>query len=140
MPGCSEDSIAQSGRGRDCANLPQTTRRLGALDDLNDDLRCLIQSQLTIIIEIVLLHLAVPDGDTVIERRGETEEDASLHLRNNAIRIDGHTTIDNSRDFLERNHPNVVQLYLDDNSGMTTETIMDRDAPAASRRKRCDPV
>jgi hypothetical protein len=58
--------------------------------------------------EVPLLNLTVHDGDTLLQRRGESKNNAALHLLLDEIRVDRNAAIDHAVD--SRDPEAVVEL------------------------------
>lgn len=94
LSGGREESIGDCGRDGRCAGLTDAARLLGAFNDRHGNLRHLCQMQHRIGIKIRLLDPPALERDLAVERRGETVDDAALHLRNDRAGIDRYAAID----------------------------------------------
>ena len=92
------DRVAQRRRSRGDAGLADAAGRLAALDDVNLDLRRLVDAQHAVVVEVGLLDAALVDGDLAIERGGQAEDQPALELRHDGIGIDGDAGIDRAGD------------------------------------------
>ena len=55
-----------------------------------------------VVVEVALLDAAVLDRDLAIERGGEAEDDAALHLRLDRVRVDDRAAVDGADHALRR--------------------------------------
>ena len=68
----------------------------------------------SIVVEVALLHPPFGDGDFIVERGGEPEDEAALNLRLDAVRVDDRAAIDRRRHVADRDLAIGVDLGLDD--------------------------
>ena len=91
-----------------------------------------------IIVEVALLHPAFRDRDLVIERGRESEDEAALDLRLDAVGIDDGAAIDRRRHAADRDLAVVVDLRLDDRRDIGAEHALagaPRVRPAREARR-----
>src|SRR6185437_16953018 len=63
---------------------------------MNVDLRCLVQSQYRVVVEITLHDTSMLDGNLGAQCSGQTEVDATLNRRSHAVWVDGKPAVDGS--------------------------------------------
>ena len=134
------DRVAQSRRPRRDAGLADAAGRLAALDDMDFDLRRLVDAQHPVVVEVRLLHPALLDGDLAVERGGEAEDEAALELRRDGIRIDGDAGIDRAGDAPQMHLALLVDLGLDHGGDEAAERRLHAHAAADPRRQRLAPA
>ncbi len=101
LTGRRKDCIAHRGRDRWHAGLPDATRRGVARHDVDVDLRRLMQTQHTVLVEIPLLRAPILERDVAPQRGRQAKNDAALELRRHDTRIHDLPTVDHTRDFVD---------------------------------------
>ena len=134
------DRVAQRRRPRRHAGLADAAGRLAALDDVNLDLRRLIDAQHAVVVEIGLLDPPLVDGDLAIERRGEAEDQAAFELRHDGVGIDGDAGIDRRGDAAQMHLALLVDFGLHHGRDETAERRLHADATSDARRQRLAPA
>src|SRR5262245_61715254 len=73
-----EDCVGKRRRSSVRPGLSDTTRSLGARDQVHLDRRHLVDAQQPIVVKIALLHAAALDRDLAVKSRGQAEDDPAL--------------------------------------------------------------
>src|SRR5579864_6262684 len=71
-------------------------------DDDVDVLRRLVEAQHRVVVEVVLLDGALLEGDLATEGEAQAIDDAALHLRPDAVHVDGDAAVDRGPDLVDR--------------------------------------
>ena len=132
--------VAQRRRPRRRAGLADAAGRLTALDDVNLDLRRLVDAQHAIVVEIGLLHPSLVDGDLAVECGGQAEDQPAFELRHDRIGIDGDAGIDRGRDAAQMHLALFVDFRLHHGCDEAGERRLHADAAPDARRQRLAPV
>ncbi len=134
------DRVAQRRRPRRRAGLADAAGRLAALDDMNLDLRRLVDAQHAVVVEVGLLHAPLVDGDLAIERGGQAEDQPAFELRDDGIGIDGNAGIDRGGDAAQMHLALFVDFRLHHGRDETGERRLHADAASDARRQRLAPA
>src|SRR5215475_6171525 len=92
-----ENGIAYGGRDHGRAGFAEPDGGLGALNELDVELRYVADAQRRVAVEIRVLHLAVDELASFIERHAEAPESAAFHLGERAVRMNERARIDDDR-------------------------------------------
>src|SRR5471032_387632 len=90
------------------------------------DGRCLINPQHPVIREVGLFDAAVLDRDLAIKRCGDAEDNASLDLRFNGVRIDHHAAIHHADHAVHGHFTVAVHGHIDHHAEEAAERVHDR--------------
>ena len=134
------DRIAKCGRPGGRAGLADAAGRLAALDDMNLDLRRLVDAQHAVVVEVGLLDPPLVDGDLAIERRGQAEDQPAFELRHDGVGIDGNAGIDRAGDAAQLHLAVFVDFRLHHGRNETAERRLHADAASDARRQRLAPA
>ena len=89
-----EDGVAERRCRRRGAGLADAARLLRVADLVNVDLRRLADAHRTVVVEVALVDRAARQGDLIVHRRAETEDEAAFDLRDNRVGIDRQAAVD----------------------------------------------
>src|ERR1041385_553092 len=99
LAGGGEDGVRHRRGDARCAGLADAARRRVAGDDVQFNVRHLVDAQHVVVVEVALLHAAAVDRDAAFQRGAEAERDRALDLLLDDRRIHGAPAIDGT------NHP-----------------------------------
>ena len=111
-----------------------------ALDDVDLDLRHLVDAQHAVVVEVALLDPAVLEGDGAVERRAEAEGDAALHLGLDAERVHRLAAVDGADHPVHPDLPGAVDRDLGHLGDEAAERVVDREPRARPARRRRAPA
>ena len=122
------------------AGLADAAGRLAALDDVNVDLRRLIDAQHAVVVEVGLLDAPLVDGDLAVERGGQAEDQPAFELRHDGIGIDGDAGIDRGGDAAQMHLALFVDFGFHHGRDEAAERRLHADAAPDARRQRLAPI
>ena len=134
------DRVAQRGRPAVHAGLADAAGRLAALDDMNLDLRRLVDAQHAVVMEVGLLDASLVDGDLAVERGGQAEDQPAFELRHDRVGIDGDAGIDRRGDAAQLHFALFVDFGFHHGRDEAAERRLHADAAPDARRQRLAPV
>src|SRR3954451_18574484 len=110
--------------------LPHHFRR--RVLDIRVNLRRLMDTQDLVIVKIVLHDSAILHGDLAEEGVTQAVDDASLHLRHDAVAVDREAAVDHAVDVIDRDLVLVVDRNVGHDTHIAQKAAMDGDAQAAA--------
>src|SRR5690242_3609993 len=135
-----KDRIGQSGHDTRRARLAYPAGRFRALYDTDVNLRRLVHAEHAVIAEVRLLNATLLDRDFPVQRSGQAENDAALHLCANGVGIDLHTAIDGAPHACRPDVAVLVNRDFHDLRNEAAEAGTKGDSPPLSGRQRLAPT
>src|SRR6202034_3974706 len=109
--------------------------------DVHFDLGHFVQAQHAVAVEVVLLHMAILQGDGDIAHRTQAEADPALHLGRDDIRIDGRTAIHRADHAIDGYVTVVIHAHFGNLGDQRLDRSRDGDpAPLALGQGRAGPA
>src|SRR5262245_27139336 len=134
-----EDRIRERRHHTRRARLADSTWRLQVLHQVDPDPRRLADAQHPVVAEVGLLDTAVLDRDLAMQRGGQAEDDAALHLRADGVGVDLDAAIDRAPHMGRVDGTVLVDADLDHLRDEAAEAGAKRDASPLPGRKRLAP-
>src|SRR2546427_2810235 len=76
-----KNGIAKRGRCHGRSDFAEPAWGVGALDDIHLDRRRFVEAQCAVVVEVRLFDSAILEGNAVMQRGTQAEDQAALHLR-----------------------------------------------------------
>src|SRR5262245_53253695 len=100
-PGGGEDSVADGGGDDGRAGFAEPDRSLGAVDELDIELRHVADAQRRVAVEIPVLHLAIDELGSLVERHAQAPQRTAFDLRERAVGMNERARVDHDGELLD---------------------------------------
>src|SRR5207244_10655948 len=127
VTGSSEHRMCDSRRCAWYSRLADAAGFFIILHDVYFNLRCFVDSQHRVIVEITLLNAALLESELVIESRSQPEDHGTLHLRFNDSGIHISAAVDGAYNSVNADFAAGIDRHFGDLRGVAFKRCMHRD-------------